>query len=523
MAKRPPRPRQTDTPTPPVPEPPDRESLTDQAARLAQEWGLPGQERQIYEALVVETQLSEEERRLENRGGGARIPTWPRASGHPTLDKAHTEVMRLHGLHGQLVDDVVGAFVAARKARPEGEDDPVQGLADRIFREHLPAIEQQRKRAARALAALRRTLTTAAPDPEKGPAAAKRAELARLARGLPYAMTWVLLAVHQLAPLAVAHILKLRVLPQHLGARVQIMLAAYQALDRPWGQGENGAVSLPVEEFDLAKISQHWNELMQESIEDLRVKIALSQKLRGPILKREGLLASYCAEDLVITETQDALAGTLHLQVGETCRSRWGDFAWPKLERLARDGKLDVALLAIHNGLIGLARQGLCRRRSPCPNCKAEGRPATMCRRCGTRIPWPSEPRAVSLDDDAEGEEGKRGPSGLEQASYELHQRPEQALEIMIVEPPPDYEAARAEAGPRIKELFTEPTLLKMLEALRAGKETQPEIAASLGVTDRTIRNWQKDLRERYPDLIGLFPELLQFPLPGETPGGDQR
>lgn len=52
MAKRPTQPRQADTFVPSVPEPPGLESLADQATRLAREWGLPDQERQIYEVLA---------------------------------------------------------------------------------------------------------------------------------------------------------------------------------------------------------------------------------------------------------------------------------------------------------------------------------------------------------------------------------------------------------------------------------------------------------------------------------------
>jgi hypothetical protein len=441
------------------------------------------------------------------RGLGVSLPVAPPRSGLPALDRAYVELALLHSLIRSLVDRVIATYTMAMKEEKANEKnepasrtpDPVNGLVEWLA-PALDQIDQQRARVIRTMRRLDRALDRlghAVPARvEARPVLAKRAEVDRLRRGLPFAEAWILLAVHQFVPLAVARTLRCRVWPKHIGARMASVLIAQRALVTPWGPIQS-QTDLPLSEFPLDAYGAVWGEVWHEAVKAVRRTLRVAEWLRDRILRREGSRERPENNRDLVSSQRDILTSALYEQISETSRDRWGDRTLHELDRLARDGRLNVGSRAILDDLLDQFGSSRDRRRIPCPFChKGQVRPPAKCPVCET---WISKRRRPRRGREGVVEEvGATATRILDRVSRVTRDQPERAIEILIQERRPDEMVEDKQERTWTTRLLADPRATRMLRAMEAGARTQKEIAAHCRVSDKTVRRWEEDLRSKY-------------------------
>ena len=86
----------------------------------------------------------------------------------------------------------------------------------------------------------------------------------------------------------------------------------------------------------------------------------------------------------------------------------------------------------------------------------------------------------------------------LDQVSQAVRNHPERTIEILIQQRRPDEMVEDKQERTWTTRLLADPRVKRMLKALESGARTQKEIAERCGVTDKTIRRWEEDLRKQY-------------------------
>jgi hypothetical protein len=404
---------------------------------------------------------------------GVGLPSVPRASAIPALDRALVAANRLSGFYRAAVDRVVAVYVQAMKVQTghwsaEPGRDPTEGLAEWL---EGAITQEQRLRAQVALEeqAVERAVRRMVPD---DPKLRGRDDIAAVRRGLRYAEVWFLLAMHQVAPLAVAAMLGLRVWPKHVGARMATLLIAHRALVKPWGLLKAAASDLPLDEFPRADYAKVWEELRAQALVAVRQTVKTTLGLRDLLFQAEKATDRPRAGGGRKRHRADIVDSAIYGQIIDTGLKEWEALSWHELEQMARAGLFNHAPQAILRDLIDRMRK---------------------------RRPEESLSGGVRSDDGVPEAVAEPGVLLRDKALYGLAVNPSRrSLEIVLVPSTPDQELEEERRRHLLKQLEADPRYQKLKAALDAGARNQEDIARHYGVDPRTVRHWITALKKEF-------------------------